>query len=419
MTDGGRRAGARPADTVARSTSSQSPSSSPFLAWTGIWRSSHPVELSGTKGSKLSAFEKFTTGAEPIGQRPSFAAKSVFWNELRAAAREHLASEASRGRPSVGDPRLLRKAAVILVWFTLSYGALLFAPTLWAALLAAVSLGFAGAALGFGVFHDANHRTLFKRPAANLWAARLCAVLMGASRHFWVHKHQTLHHRQPNVIGWDDDLETRGFLRLSPASPWEARHRGQEVKAILYYGLNSLEWAFWKDFHCLAHGRLNEWQPVSLRGKERAELLVCKALYFALLVVPPFLVLRFVWAVGAFIVFHLVFSWVLATVFQVAHLTPDMEFGGVRAGDDWAMHQIRTTADFATGSRFMTWFSGGLNHQIEHHLFPNVAHSHYPGLRPIVRTAAQRHGLRCHDLGGTFSAIRQHFAFLKALGAHA
>jgi linoleoyl-CoA desaturase len=347
---------------------------------------------------------------------PSFAAKSVFWRELRAAASEHLAAEAKLGRPRIGDPRLQRKAALIMAWFALSYGALLCAPTLPVALLAALSVALGAAAIGFGVFHDANHGTLFRRPAANLWAARLCSVLLGASRHFWVHKHQTLHHRQPNVVGWDDDLETRGYLRLSPASPWHARHRRQEVKAFFYYGLNSLEWVFLKDFHCLAHGRMNEFQEIRIDRQARTELFVSKALHFLVFILPLFLVLPLLWALTAFILFHLVFSWMLAAVFQAAHLTPEMEFGGVRAEDDWATHQLRTTADFATGSRFATWFTGGLNHQIEHHLFPNVAHTHYSGLRPIVRAVAERHGLRCHDLGNMSSAIRQHFALLKALG---
>ena len=352
----------------------------------------------------------------PIGQMPTFAARSAFWQEMKEAAKEHLAAETNRGRPTVGDPRLQLKAALIVLWFGLSYGALLCSPTLVAALLAALSLALAASALGFGVFHDANHRTLFRRPAANLRAARLCSVLLGPSRHFWVHKHQGLHHRQPNVLGWDDDLETRGLLRLSPACAWEARFRRQEVKAILYYGLNTLEWLFWKDFRCLAGGRLNEWHAVTLGRRERAELIVCKSLYFLLFVLPPFLLLPLMWSIAAFILFHIVLSWLLAVVFQVAHLTPGMEFGGVRAGDDWALHQIRTTADFATRSRLVTWFTGGLNHQIEHHLFPNVAHTHYPGLRPIVRAVAERQGLRCHELGGILSAVGQHFALLKALG---
>jgi linoleoyl-CoA desaturase len=307
---------------------------------------------------------------------------------------------------------------VIVLWFALSYAALLFTTTLPATLFAALSLAFAASALGFGVFHDANHRTLFQRPAANLGAARFCSVLLGPSRYFWVHKHHRLHHRQPNVLGWDDDLETRGLLRLSPASAWEPRFRRQEVKALLYYGLHTVEWLFWKDFRCMASGRLNDRHPVKLSRQDRFEFLVCKGLYLLLFVIPPFVVLPWTRAAFAFVLFHFVLSWLLAAVFHVAHLTPGMEFGGVRPGDDWALHQIRTTADFATRSRLTTWFTGALNHQIEHHLFPNVAHTHYPALRPIVRAVAGRQGMRCHDLGSAFSALRRHFALLKLLGAH-
>ena len=353
---------------------------------------------------------------QPMSQLPSFAAKSNFWREIRTAASEHLAVQKSLGLPSTGDPRLKRKAAVILIWFGLSYGALLSAPALYLVLLVTISLSLAASAVGFCIFHDANHRTLFGRRASNLLAARLCSVLLGPSRHFWLHKHQGLHHRQPNVFGWDDDLETRGFLRLSPASAWQARFRRQEFTAVLFYGLNTLEWLFWKDFRCLVIGRLNESHALLLGKRERTELLLCKGLYLLLFVVPPFVILPAMWAVAAFILFHFVFSWLLAIVFQLAHLTPGMEFEGVREGDDWAMHQLRTTADFATSSRLVTWFTGGLNHQIEHHLFPNVSHAHYPALRPIVRAVAQLHGLECHDLGRTFPAVKQHFALLKALG---
>ncbi len=358
----------------------------------------------------------FTGVLGPAGAMPSFAAKSPFWRDMKAAATEHLSAEALRGRPSTGDPRLKRKAAVILAWFAGSYAALLLAGSLTLALLAALSLALAASALGFGIFHDANHRTLFRRPRLNVYAAMLCSVLLGPSRHFWVHKHQGLHHRQPNVIGWDDDLETRGLMRLSPAAEWQPRFRRQELKAPFYYALNTVEWLFWKDFRCLAGGRLNELHAVGLDGRARAELLACKALYIGLFVVPPFVVLPLAWATAAFVLFHVVLSWALAAVFQIAHLTPEMEFGGVREGDDWALHQIRTTADFATGSRVASWLTGGLNHQIEHHLFPNVAHTHYAGLRPVVRAVAERHGVRCHDLGGVVSALTQHFTLLKTLG---
>ena len=135
-------------------------------------------------------------------------------------------------------------------------------------------------------------------------AARLCSVLLGPSRHFWVHKHQKLHHRQPNVLGWDDDLETRGFLRFSPARAWEDRFHRQEMKAPLIYAMNTLEWLFWKDFSCLASGRLNKWHSVDLSSSEKGELLVCKVLYFLVFMLPPFLVLPVAWSVAAFVLFH-------------------------------------------------------------------------------------------------------------------
>lgn len=348
---------------------------------------------------------------------PHFAPTSDFARELQGEVAAYLREARRAGRPATGDPRLLVKAGCLLVWFGASYGALLAAPTWGMALVAAVSLAFAAAALGFGVFHDANHATLFRHCAANRQAARLCSVLLGPSRAFWRIKHQVFHHRSPNVTGWDDDVDARGFLRLTPDYPWAPRFRHQQVQACLFYGLNTIEWFFWKDFACLVRGRLNRWQEARLSRGEQMELILGKALYFALMVAPPFLLLPLPWALGAFVLFHFVFSWVLTAVFQLAHLTPGMSFGDVYPGDDWAMHQMRTTANFATRSRWITWFTGGLNHQIEHHLFPQVAHTHYPALRPIVRKAAVRHGLPYHDLGSMRSALRQHFALLRRLGA--
>lgn len=349
--------------------------------------------------------------------RPDFAPTSDFAREVQGEVAACLRQARKEGRPATGDPRLLGKSALLLIWFGASYGVLLAAPGLLVALLAAVSLGLAAAGMGFGIFHDANHGTLFRYSAANRLAARCCCVLLGPARAFWRIKHQGLHHRSPNVAGWDDDVDARGFLRLTPDEPWQPRFRHQQVQALLFYGMNTIEWFFWKDFACLARGRLNRWQKARLSRGEQGELLLCKALYFALMVAPPFLLLPLPWALGAFAMFHLVFSWTLTAVFQLAHLTPGMRFGPVRPGDDWAMHQMRTTANFAVRSRIITGFTGGLNHQIEHHLFPHVAHTHYPALRPVVRRAALRHGLPYHDLGSMREALGQHFALLQMLGA--
>ena len=167
---------------------------------------------------------------------------------------------------------------MILAWFALSYGALLLAPALFAAYLQRCRSRSRPPRSAFA-FSTMPITDAFRTASSKSLIARLCSVLLGPSRHFWVHKHQGMHHRQPNVFGWDDDLETRGLLRLSPACAWKARFRRQELKAVVYYGLNTLEWLFWKDLFCLAHGRLNKCHAVDLSGKDRTELLVCKGLY--------------------------------------------------------------------------------------------------------------------------------------------
>ena len=143
-----------------------------------------------------------------------------------------------------------------------------------------------------------------------------CSVLLGPSRHFWVHKHQGLHHRQPNVTEWDDDLETRGYLRLSPETQWEPRHRRQEIKALFYYGLNSLEWVFLKDFQCLARG-VNEWHAVRLSSQEDGAACLQEPLHarFRRAALYP---LAGNVSLTAFAMFHVVLSWALAAVFQLA-----------------------------------------------------------------------------------------------------
>jgi hypothetical protein len=78
---------------------------------------------------------------EQIGAIPSFAAKSDFWVEIRALASEHLASEARLGRPSIGDPRARWQATLIFIWFALSYGALLAAPSFTMPIMARSSAG--------------------------------------------------------------------------------------------------------------------------------------------------------------------------------------------------------------------------------------------------------------------------------------
>ncbi len=343
--------------------------------------------------------------------RPRYAPPGAFWTAVRAGAERHLA-----GRVRVADGAQWRKAALILSWFLGSYAVLLTSSGLPMRVIAAVSMGAAAAGIGFNIFHDATHGAFFVRPGRNLWLARAAAALLGADRHFWQAKHHVLHHSFANIWQWDDDLETRGWLRMTRHQPWRPRHRHQHVYAVALYGLNSLEWFFIKDFVQYRRCAVNPYQPVApLSPAQRLEFWLTKAVYLGVMVVPPFLVMPPAHAAIAFIAFHATLGVILTFVFQLAHLTDVVRSGAMLPGDDWAQHQMRTTANFATRNRLACWYMGGLNYQIEHHLFPQVSHCHYSALAGIVREAALRHGMPYHHLGGFRDALRSHFGYLRTL----
>ena len=308
---------------------------------------------------------------------------------LRGGARQ------LREAPDGAGP-LWRKAVLIACWFIGSYVALLASPGMAAYLAASVSLAFAAAALAFNVFHDANHGSFCGDRRLNLLIARLCCASLGVGRHFWLRKHNVLHHSYPNVFEWDDDIETRGHLRLCPEQAWRPEYRRQYLYFPLLYGLNSIEWIFIKDFAQYFRSRINPYQDSPpLTAVEQVEFWLSKAAYGIAFVVAPLCLQPLIVVAAGFVVFHVVMGLLLALFTQLAHINDAVAFpalGRAPRADDWAAHQLRTTANFATRNRVVNWFAGGLNFQIEHHLFPHAPHTLYPAISVSVREIARQFG---------------------------
>ena len=116
----------------------------------------------------------------------------------------------------------------------------------------------------------------------------------------------------------------------------------------------------------------------------------------------------------------MVLGLVLSVVFQLAHCVEEAEFprpplGTDRLSDAWAVHQVQTTVDFARGNRLLTWYVGGLNFQIEHHLFPRICHIHYPRIAPIVREVCAEYGVRYAVHKSLLGAVASHFRWLRRM----
>lgn len=319
-----------------------------------------------------------------------------------------------------GGAPMLFKSALIFAWAIVSYALLLGWATSWAAAVPlSISLGLALAAIGFSVMHDGGHRSYSSRSTTNRWAA-LALDFLGGSSFVWRFKHNVLHHSYPNVEGADDDIEFLPFLRLSPGQPRYWFHRLQFLYWPFLLIFLAPKWIFLDDYIAVARGEIGGHSLPRLAARDWLTLFAGKLVFALWAIALPLLFLEpLPYLIGAAIVFG-VQGFTLGIVFQLAHAVENASFfpaeGGERESLPWAEHQIATTVDFARDNALLTWFVGGLNFQIEHHLFPQIGHRHYPALAKVVREVCARHGIRPHEHLTLRGALAAHVRHLYQLG---
>lgn len=282
--------------------------------------------------------------------------------------------------------------------------------------LLSIVFGFALGGIAFNVQHDANHGAFAPSRAINR-AAAFTLDLMGISSHVWKWKHNVFHHTFPNVEGADTDVEPRLFACFAPYQRRFWFHRYQHVYVWVLYGFIVVRWQFLYDFRRLISGRMGPHALPRPRGTELVLFVAGKFAFFSLtfgvpLAVHPLPTVLLFYATTA-----LTLGWISSLVFQLGHCFSDTSFrsSGNEATVDWALHQLSTTADFARNSSLLTWYLGGLNFQIEHHLFPNLPHVHYPRIAPLVEKTCRDHGAP-YVAYATFSdALRSHGRFLRRM----
>lgn len=317
-----------------------------------------------------------------------------------------------------GGRALHVKGAIMLVWLASSYLLLMLAaPNVWQGALLSVSLGLAVAGLGFNVMHDANHGAYSRNPRVN----RILGYsldLIGGSSYLWRHKHNVLHHTYTNISGLDTDGDVGPVLRLNPSQPRLPVHRWQHLYAWLLYAVYTLKWWFFDDFRELITGRIGG-NPYPRPGRaDLAGALLGKAVFFTWAFVLPVIVHPTWWLLGVWVLASATTGIVLAAVFMLAHCLGEVEHQDAAAGahEEWAIHQVRTTSDFAHGSRLIRWYVGGLNYQVEHHLFTRICHIHYPALAEIVEQVCREHGVRYRSQPTMRAALAANLRYLRALG---
>jgi len=343
---------------------------------------------------------------------------SIFFTALKTEVEEYFLEKKMK---KTGNWKLYVKPGILIPASIALYVILLSIPMPAAlAIFLCAILGFVLASIGFNVMHDACHGSFSSRKwVNNLLGYTLNA--MGGNEFFWRQKHNIIHHTYTNIDGMDDDIAKMPVIRQCETQKWLAAHRVQHIYLPLVYAITSIAWTFVMDFSKYFKQRIVKTSVRNMDVKDHFVFWVSKTLYLAFYILIPGLIVGWkAWAIG-FVTVHCVFGFTLAIVFQLAHVVEQTEFDVV--SDDaklieteWAVHQVKTTANFATHNKIISWFVGGLNFQIEHHLFPRVCHIHYPALSTIVKRVCDSHGMPYHQFPTMSSAVVSHFRFMKHLG---
>jgi linoleoyl-CoA desaturase len=291
-------------------------------------------------------------------------------------------------------------------------------------LLMTFIMGIGVSGIGLSIMHDANHGSYSKKA----WVNNLLGFslnLVGGNAFNWKVQHNVLHHTYTNVHEVDEDISPRGVLRMAPTECWKPFHRFQHLYAWFLYGLLTIVWISFKDF-----GRLKRYSDDGLVTKQKSNatrewivLFASKAFYiFYLFVLPTLLVPAITWwmPILGFLIMHYIAGFILAIIFQPAHVIDGTEYplpdDNGNLENSWAIHQLHTTTNFGRKHRMFSWFVGGLNYQVEHHLFPNICHVHYRAISPIVEKTAIEFGLPYKSKETFLEAIIAHAQIMRELG---
>jgi len=293
----------------------------------------------------------------------------------------------------------------------------------WQMLGLVVIMGIGMAGIGCSVMHDGLHNAYSSSPFLNkIMGASL--FLLGGYPFNWNIQHNVLHHTYTNVYEHDEDIETKVILRLSPNAPLKWYHKYQYIYAFLLYTLMTFSFLV-KDFIKVFRYNEDDFYAKPQNGNKWKELFVLsvtKIAYLGCVIILPYylLDLSLVQILLGFLIMHMVCGLILTVIFQLAHVVENtshpMPNDEGNLENAWMIHQLYTTANFAKNNRLLNWYAGGLNYQVEHHLFPSICHIHYPKISNIVKNTAQEFGLPYQENQSFLGAIYSHFKMLKALG---
>jgi linoleoyl-CoA desaturase len=341
---------------------------------------------------------------------------SAFYTDLKARVENYFREQKIETH---GNFKIYLKSAFYILSFIACYIVLVFfTPSPLLAVLLCVAFGLLTAGIGFNVMHDGGHGSYSPKKNINRIAA-MSLNFLGGSSFLWNIKHNMIHHTFTNIDGHDDDILNEPFLRLTKTQKRRFYHRYQFIYWVIVYGFMYFGWVFILDIMKYFRKSIASKTQIRFDFKTHVGFWLTKIIYVGLFVVLPLQFMPWYEFLIGFGIWVYTTGLITSVVFQLAHAVEDTHFIEPNTEvleSDWAVHQVLTTANFGSRSKLLSFLTGGLNQQVEHHLFPRISHIHYPRLSPIVKATCQQHGLVYLEQPTFFHAVASHVRFLYKLG---
>jgi linoleoyl-CoA desaturase len=342
--------------------------------------------------------------------------------EFQTALRRNVDAYFERtGRPRRGNWQVYLKAAIILSCFFASYIVLVFvAENLWQGLVSAILLALSMTGIGFNIMHDGDHHAFSGRGWVNR-AAAMTLDLIGVSSYMWHWKHAIYHHNYVNIVGYDPDVEVSSLARFAPHEKLLWFHRWQHLYMWVLYAFLVAKLHFYNDVQSLLFGRIHVHPIPRPKGWSLVIFIGGKTTFLVLAFVLPLLYHRVLFVLFYYGLTVFIMGVPLSVVFQLPHCTgrsdhPLPDEATHELQNPWAVHQAEVTLDFDRGSRVKTWFFGGLNFHLEHHLFPSICHVNYPGMSRIVEKTCREFGVNYAEHRTFWTGLAEHYRWLREMG---
>lgn len=341
---------------------------------------------------------------------------SAFYTDLKSRVDEYFRQQ---NKAQHGNALIYFKSALYISTFIAIYIWLVFfTPGVYLAIPLAMFFGLLTAGIGFNVMHDGAHGTFSPNKKLNTVAA-WTLNLLGGSSFLWNIKHNMIHHTFTNVDGHDDDIMAEPLMRMSPQQKKRKIHRFQHIYSFFLYGFMYIGWIFFLDVKKYFNRQIAAKENIQWPLRAHFGFWITKIAYITLFIILPLQFMPWTnWLIG-YLTWMFTTGVIISVVFQLAHVTEQTDFVEAVDGqleNDWAVHQVKTTANFGSTSLFLSFLTGGLNQQVEHHLFPKISHVHYPKLSPIVKETCEKYGLKYLEQPTLFHAVISHIRLLKKLG---